>query len=62
MPDLTVSLTAAQVTRVRAAFGVGTTQADIETWIKDQLKNRVRDIEASADANTKYDAVSSENW
>ena len=62
MPNLTISLTTAQVTRIRDAFGPGTTQLDVENWLKDQLKSKVRDVESSIMANSKHDEVTAEVW
>lgn len=61
MPDLTVTLTAPQVTRIRAALGASSA-AEVETLLKAHLKALVRDAEAATEANAKYDAVNAEVW
>ena len=48
MPDLTLSVTAAQWTRIKAAFqidGADPTAADMAVWVKRQIKARVKQHE-----------------
>jgi hypothetical protein len=62
MPDLVITLTSAQVDRIRTTFGPTATQADVVAWLKSQLKGKVMDREASIEANNKHDAVAAEIW
>lgn len=62
MPDLTITLSAAHLARVKAAFGSGTTEANVEDWLKARLKERVQDSEAGIEANAKFDVVAAETW
>jgi len=62
MPDLTVTLTAEQVTRIRNTFDLPADQATVELWLKEILKSKVQDYESRLDANSKFVSVSQEVW
>lgn len=62
MPDLTLAVTAAQWTRIKAAFTEGEVEPDaasMSTWIKRQLKSRVLQYESRL-ANAAADAAANE--
>jgi hypothetical protein len=78
MPDYTITISAAQATRVAKAFGhpvpvvngglpTGTTwqnatQAEVLQVIKDFLKTRVEDYETQLAAQVTQQAVQAETW
>ncbi len=61
MPTLSITLTAAQVARIRSALNVST-QTEVEILLKQYLQESVATAEARTDANSKYDSVRSEVW
>jgi hypothetical protein len=78
MPDFTITISAAQATRVSKAFGrpvavvdgglpTGTTwhnatQAEVLQAIKDFLKTRVQDYESQQAAQAAQETVQAETW
>ena len=55
MADLTVSVTDAQLTRIKAALtenGVEPDNAGVVTWLKNQLNNKVRNYEEAVATNS----------
>ena len=55
MADLTVSVTDAQLTRVKNALtenGVEPDNAGVVTWLKNQLNNKVRNYEEAVATNS----------
>ena len=55
MADLTVSVTDAQLTRIKSALtenGVEPDNAGVVTWLKNQLNNKVRNYEEAVATNS----------
>ena len=55
MADLTVSVTDAQLTRIKKALtenGVEPDNAGVVTWLKNQLNNKVRNYEEAVATNS----------
>ncbi len=55
MADLTVSVTDAQLTRIKTALtenGVEPDNAGVVTWLKNQLNNKVRNYEEAVATNS----------
>jgi len=53
MPNLTLSVTAEQWTRIKAAFtidGVAPTAETMTTWIKSKIRHEVEEVERSKEA------------
>jgi hypothetical protein len=53
MPDLTLSVTAAQWTRIKTAFTVGGVEPDaasMAVWIKTKIRHEVEEAERSKEA------------
>lgn len=62
MPDLTITLTADHVARIRNTWDPPADQAQVELWVKEQLKEKVISFESRAEADTKDASIRAEVW
>lgn len=61
MPDITITVTAAQAQRIATAFGTPPAGVTQQQWLIQQTKAfwkaRVREVESRAASNTAFDAA-----